>query len=99
MFFITLSQIEEHRRTLDRDNPRDVIDGYLIERGDDPELTDEVFACNLIMLFPDAIDSTGCLFEFLVFYLAYYPDWQRKVRARVDAEFTEDKRVCLMRCK
>lgn len=34
--------VEEHRATLDRDNPRDIIDSYLIEmeeRKDDPDST------------------------------------------------------------
>ena len=72
-------QSREHRNTLDPNNPRDVIDNYLLERGDDPALTERVFASTLLMLFPDAIDSACHLLGFIVLYLAHNPDW-REVR-------------------
>ena len=72
-------QINEHRATLDPKHPRDVIDNYLQERGDDPTLTDRVFASNILILFPDAIDTAAHLLEFIMLYLAHNPLWQREV--------------------
>ncbi|XP_050695438.1 cytochrome P450 2L1-like isoform X1 [Eriocheir sinensis] len=83
-------EIEHHRATLDPDNPRDLIDGYLLEmeeRKDDPETTcsDGDLAFVLFDLFLAGSDTTIHTFTWISGYLASYPNVQRKLHAEIDA--------------
>lgn len=81
--------IEEHRATLDRNNPRDVIDGYLMEmeeKKDEPDSTfhekDLIFL--ILDLFITGMTTTGDTIKFISYYLAANPKVQRKLQAEID---------------
>lgn len=80
-----IEKIREHRETLDPSNPRDVMDAYLIERGDDPDLTELKLAGTILMTLPDAVDTASILMNWISLYLALYPEWQKKVQDQIDS--------------
>ncbi|KAG0716064.1 Cytochrome P450 2L1 [Chionoecetes opilio] len=82
-------EIQQHRATLDPDNPRDVIDGYLIEmesQKDDPESTcsDNDLAFLVFDLFFAGSETTVNTFIWMCYYLAAHPHVQRKLHAEID---------------
>ncbi|XP_071521962.1 cytochrome P450 2L1-like isoform X2 [Panulirus ornatus] len=83
------SEIEEHRATLDRDNPRDLIDGYLIEMDEkqvDPDVTcnDTDLSILILDLFLGGGESTKGILVWMSYYLATYPEVQRRMQEEVD---------------
>lgn len=83
--------VEEHRKTVDPANPRDLIDHYLLEaeehKGDpDSPFTDDR---NLKILMFDVLlagsETASSSTRWLVLYLALYPQIQSKVHACIDA--------------
>ncbi|XP_071514745.1 cytochrome P450 2L1-like [Panulirus ornatus] len=84
-----LEEIEEHRATLDRDNPRDLIDGYLIEmdeKKDDPATTcsDKDLAILSLDLFFAGSETTRSTLVWMFYYLATYPEVQRRLQDELD---------------
>nr|ACI94903.1 cytochrome P450 CYP379A1 [Carcinus maenas] len=82
-------EIKEHIATLDPDNPRDLIDSYLVEmeaKKDDPETTysewDLVFI--LFDMFFAGSETTVNTFTWLCCYLAANPQAQLKLQAEID---------------
>ncbi len=65
-------QIEEHRRTLDPDHPRDVMDVYIKERkGED--FTGHRFACTMTVFCFDGIGTLGYVLQWTLLLLASKP--------------------------
>lgn len=93
-------EIDEHRATLSPGEPRDFIDGYLMEmenRKDDPEAT-----CNetdmhmlLIDLFFAGSETTTSTLIWMFYYLAVNPRVQRKLQAEIDAVLPEGRLATL----
>ncbi|XP_045612488.1 cytochrome P450 2L1 [Procambarus clarkii] len=86
-YFNTL--IEEHRTTLDVNNPRDLIDGYLIEidkRKDEPDDSFNEYDLSLLLvdLFLAGSETTTTSMTWLFCYLANYPEVQNKLQAEID---------------
>ncbi|KAG7164051.1 Cytochrome P450 2B19-like [Homarus americanus] len=82
-------EIEEHRATLDRDDPRDLIDGYLMmmeEKADDPDNTfsEKDLAILVLDLFFAGSETTTNTLTWLFYYLATYPEVQQKMQAEID---------------
>ncbi|XP_042218258.1 cytochrome P450 2L1-like [Homarus americanus] len=82
-------EIEEHRATLDRDNPRDLIDGYLMmmeEKADDPDNTFNAkdLAILVLDLFFAGSETTTITLTWMFYYLATYPEVQQKMQAEID---------------
>ncbi|XP_042219419.1 cytochrome P450 2L1-like [Homarus americanus] len=82
-------EIEEHRATLDRDDPRDLIDGYLMmmeEKADDPNNTfsEKDLAILVLDLFLAGSETTTNTLTWLFYYLATYPEVQQKMQAEID---------------
>lgn len=82
-------EIESHRATLDPNNPRDFIDGYLLEmeaKKDDPESTcsDADLAFLVFDLFFAGSETTVNTFNWTCCYLASHPHLQRKLHAEID---------------
>ena len=73
-------QIREHQKTLDRDDPRDFIDKYLIEMEEntDPEfnLDQLVMVCHDLM--SAGSETVATTMNWVILYLALYTDVQEK---------------------
>ncbi|XP_050695435.1 cytochrome P450 2L1-like [Eriocheir sinensis] len=83
-------EIERHRATLDPDNPRDLMDGYLLEmeeRKDDPKTTcsDQDLVAVLFDLFFAGSETTTNTIIWASDYLAANPNVQQKLQAEIDA--------------
>ncbi|KAK4328292.1 hypothetical protein Pmani_001276 [Petrolisthes manimaculis] len=81
--------VEEHRATLDPNNPRDLIDGYLMEMEERKEDLDSTFnEADMYMLILDLFaagtSTTTDTMTFIMQYLAVYPKVQRKLQDEVD---------------
>lgn len=80
--------IEEHRASLDPDDPKDLIDAYLIEmeKGDDNNnLRSEKDLTFLIFdLFFAGTDTTTNTAKWMFLYMASYPEVQKKVQKEID---------------
>ncbi|ROT68380.1 Cytochrome P450 2L1, partial [Penaeus vannamei] len=81
--------IEEHKASLDPDDPKDLIDGYLLDieaSKDDPDtIRTERDLCILILdLFFAGSETTVGTLTFMFFYLANHPEVQRKFQAEID---------------
>nr|XP_053655244.1 cytochrome P450 2L1-like [Cherax quadricarinatus] len=82
-------EMEEHKAKLDRNNPRDLIDGYLIEiedRKKDPESTfsERNLAFLTFDLFVTGSETMTSTLTWMLYYLATYPEVQQKVQAEID---------------
>lgn len=94
-----MKKIQDHRAVSDNDKPRDVIDGYLAEKGDDADISDLAFSSTILMLFPDGIGSASSLLQFILFYMAYHPEWQKKVQDQLDHVCSDNRPVLADRDK
>ncbi|KAK4290284.1 hypothetical protein Pmani_036800 [Petrolisthes manimaculis] len=86
-FFI--DDIKEHQRTLDPNNPRDLMDGYLIEmeeRKDDPHSTfsEEDLTVLAFDLFVAGSETTTNTMIWIIYFLTNNPQVQRKMQAEID---------------
>ncbi|KAK8391552.1 hypothetical protein O3P69_017240 [Scylla paramamosain] len=82
-------ETEKHKATLDPDNPRDLIDNYLLEmeaKKDDPETTcsEEDLLFIMFELFSAGSETSAYTFMWLCCYLAAHPEVQHKLHAEVD---------------
>ncbi|KAG7170448.1 Cytochrome P450 2L1-like 5, partial [Homarus americanus] len=89
LFTLPQKEIEEHRATLDRDDPRDLIDGYLImmeKKADDPDNTFSVkdLAILVLDLFLAGSETTADTLTWMFYYLATYPEVQQKMQAEIN---------------
>ncbi|KAB7500703.1 Cytochrome P450 2L1 [Armadillidium nasatum] len=81
--------IDDHIKTLDENDPRDYIDDYLIEmekQKDDPSSTmsyEDLMSC-VSDLFVAGMESTTPTIYFAIFYLASFPEVQRKIQKELD---------------
>ena len=82
-----VERIEEHRRTLDPQNPRDVLDVYIDRQRSEESSkdSDTVLACNVIIFLPDAIDTLCKLMNWVILYLTAYPEVQKRLHDVLDA--------------
>ncbi|KAL7642656.1 UNVERIFIED_CONTAM: hypothetical protein RMT77_007221 [Armadillidium vulgare] len=84
------SYIDEHKKTLDENNPRDYIDEYLIEMKRQESQTDstmseiDLIGC-VADLFAAGLETTSMTTIWAVFYLATFPEIQEKVHKEIDS--------------
>ncbi|KAM9385849.1 LOW QUALITY PROTEIN: uncharacterized protein KZ484_007428 [Pholidichthys leucotaenia] len=81
-------KIKEHRETLDTSSPRDYIDAFLIEMGQNKD-KDALFSsrnlCYCTMdLFAAGTETTTTTLHWGLLYMIHYPDIQEKVQAEID---------------
>ncbi|KAG8245288.1 hypothetical protein J6590_005602 [Homalodisca vitripennis] len=81
--------IQEHRESLDPNNPRDLIDSYLIEmdcnKGNpDSRFTEEDLIVLGTDLFSAGAESTSNSIEFVLLYMILYPEVQEKMQEEID---------------
>ncbi|RXG51103.1 cytochrome P450 2L1, partial [Armadillidium vulgare] len=86
------SYIDEHKKTLDENNPRDYIDEYLIEMKRQESQTDSTMitlkkdlAGCIGDLFAAGLETTSLTTIWAVFYLATFPKVQQKVHKEIDS--------------
>lgn len=81
--------VDQHRASLDPDNPRDLIDCYLLEmerQKDSPSVifNDTDLRKNIFDLFSAGFDTTSNMTRYVILYMAAHPDVQRKVQRHID---------------
>ncbi|CAG7721758.1 unnamed protein product, partial [Allacma fusca] len=82
--------IEEHRKSKITDQHRDIVDAYLdeVDKTSDPQSPFFESHGNITVavqdLFSAALDTTRTTLEWLLFYLAKYPNVQEKLQKDVD---------------
>ncbi|XP_068248867.1 cytochrome P450 2L1-like isoform X1 [Palaemon carinicauda] len=87
--------IEDNQRNLDPDNPRSLIDAYLIETADltsDPydENSIENLKVMMLNLFVAGTDTTASTIRWAIAYMAKYPEIQAKVQNEIDCAVMRD---------
>ncbi|KAL7644652.1 UNVERIFIED_CONTAM: hypothetical protein RMT77_004193 [Armadillidium vulgare] len=81
--------VKEHIKNLDENNPRDYIDDYLIEekkQRDNPDSTmsiRDLVVC-IADLFSAGLETTTTMIYWSVFYLASFPEVQKKLHDEID---------------
>ncbi|KAB7503700.1 Cytochrome P450 2L1 [Armadillidium nasatum] len=82
-----ISTIDEHLKILDKNNPRDFIDDYLIEMDKQKNNPDSTMS-NLVGcigdLFTAGLETTSMTINWIVFYLATFPHVQKKLHEEID---------------
>lgn len=79
--------IDEHKATLDKDNPRDLIDAYIIEmEKDNPDSTCSKRDLVLLIfdLFNAGTQTTDNMLTWMIFYLANHPKVQERMLREID---------------
>ena len=87
-----LDCIRSHVQEFDPDNPRDVIDGYIKERGAD-NFDASPLAGNIIGFTSDAVMTMASIFNGAMYYIAKYPDVQARVQEQLDAVVGSSRKV------
>ncbi|XP_050734557.1 cytochrome P450 2L1-like isoform X1 [Eriocheir sinensis] len=92
--------IEEHQATLNPGEPRDLIDGYLMEmeqKKNDPDTTRSKRDLAILMmdLFFAGNETTTTTITWLFYYLANHPRVQHKLQAEIDSVLTDGRLATL----
>ncbi|XP_069970562.1 cytochrome P450 2L1 [Penaeus vannamei] len=90
-----LEHVKEHQKTIDRENPRDLIDAYLIEmeaQKNDPQSTMSITDLKNLLgdLFVAGSETTSSTIRWAIYYLAKYPEVQAKVQREIDSVVPRD---------
>ncbi|XP_072266627.1 cytochrome P450 2C29-like isoform X2 [Pyxicephalus adspersus] len=91
-----LKYIEEHKRTLNPEAPRDFIDHYLlktkeVEHEEDPDFCVSSLPYTVVGLLSAGSETTASTLKFILVFIAHYPDVQVKVQKEID-EVTQSLR-------
>ena len=84
-------QIEKHRATLDRENPQDFIDVYLIAMEEDEGLNTDDLAMNLFDFLLAGTETSSTSLKWLVLYLTLHQEVQDRCRAEIREVLGDDK--------
>ncbi len=71
-------EVDEHLKTLDKENPRDFIDMYVVSKGE--ELNLDRLVNNVFVFCFDPIESLGCVLQWVILYITLFQDVQNKMR-------------------
>merc|ERR1712227_363832 len=79
--------IKEHRETIDEDNPRDLIDMFLIESQNDTSgiFTEKQLISICVDLFVAGSETTSKSLQYAIAVLIRYPEVQAKLHANLDS--------------
>lgn len=82
----TRKEIDEHEETLDENNIRDYIDGYLVEirKRNDPAFCKEVLEDMVGTFFGAGSETVRLTVDWLVLTMAAHPEVQKKVQSEID---------------
>ncbi len=75
-------EIDEHIRTLDKDNPRDFIDMYVVSQGCEFHL--DQLTGNAFMLCADPILTVGSAIQWVILYFTLFQDVQKMMQDEID---------------
>ena len=75
--------MEEHRATLDRENPRDFIDVYLTAMEEDEGLTMDDLAISLYDFLLAGTETSSTTLKWLVLYLTIHQEVQARCREEI----------------
>lgn len=92
--------IREHEKTIDENNPRDLIDVYLKEmklqrNNPDSTFTEEGLITICLDTFAAGGESIGSFLGFALLYMLVYPNVQKAVQKELDAVVGRDRRPAL----
>ena len=76
-------QIEKHRATLDRENPRDFTDVYLIAMEEDEGLNIDDLILNLFDFLIAGTETSSTTLKWLVLYLTLHQEVQDRCREEI----------------
>ena len=76
-------QLDEHRDTLDRQNPRDFIDVYLTAMEEDEGLNVDDLAISLYDFLMAGSETSATFLKWLVLYLTLHPEVQDRCREEI----------------
>ena len=76
-------QIEKHRTTLDRENPRDFIDVYLTAMDDDETLNTDDLAISLFDFLLAGTETSSTTLKWVVLYLTLHQEVQDRCREEI----------------
>ncbi|XP_068448931.1 cytochrome P450 2J4-like [Clinocottus analis] len=83
------SKIDEHRESLDASSPRDYIDCFLADMGENEDKDSGYDLKNLsyctVDLFVAGTETTTTTLHWGLLYMIYYPDIQARVQAEIDS--------------
>ena len=79
-------------KNLIRDNPRDVVDGYLKERGVDQFDTNKM-ASNILAFTADAVHTLSGVLNTAIYFMAKHQDIQSRVQAQLDEVVGSSRKV------
>ena len=85
-------EVEEHRKTLDANNPRDFVDMYLMKP--DVEVGKGLYD-TIGMFLPDSVDSIAVFMRWQALYLGHHPEIQKKAQAEIDEVVGQNQMVCI----
>lgn len=88
--------VEEHKRNLDPDNPKDFIDAFLLEMHKDVNKGSDVYTeDNLVVsvgdIFTAASETTSITLRWILFYMIKHPEIQTRVQAELDGVVPRDR--------
>ncbi|KAB7503278.1 Abscisic acid 8'-hydroxylase 2, partial [Armadillidium nasatum] len=92
--------VDDHVETLDVNNSRDYIDEYLIEmekKKDDPDSTmsiKDLVTC-IADLLGAGLDTTSISITWAIFYLASFPEVQKRLQKEIDEEIPKGTLISL----
>ncbi|KAM4029110.1 cytochrome P450 2C20-like isoform 2-T5 [Anomaloglossus baeobatrachus] len=94
--FVT-KYIENHKKTLNPESPRDFIDHFLlkikeVEHEMDPDICDTSLIVMVVALLAGGTETTASTLKFMLVLMAHYPDVQAKVQQEID-EATKALRI------
>ena len=84
-------QIEKHRATLDRENPQDFIDVYLIAMEEDEGLNTDDLAMNLFDFLLAGTETSSTSLKWLVLYLTLHQEVQDRCREEIRGVLGDNK--------
>ncbi|XP_069696214.1 methyl farnesoate epoxidase-like [Periplaneta americana] len=92
--------INEHEKTIDENNPRDLIDVYLREMKQQSSNPDTTFTVESLItlcldIFSAGSETTSNTLSFIMLYMVLYPTVQAKVQRELDAVIGRDRRPSL----
>ncbi|XP_017574204.1 cytochrome P450 2B4-like [Pygocentrus nattereri] len=95
-----LEIVEEHKKTLDPDNPRDFIDAYLIEMTKQESKEDSTFHVENMMrtttdLFSAGTDTTANTLRWGLVYMMSHPDVQERCHEEIVRVLGFDRSPCM----
>ncbi|CAL4114072.1 unnamed protein product, partial [Meganyctiphanes norvegica] len=88
-----MEEVENHRNSVDPENPRDLIDSFLIEMKEKMNDNENFLNLSILIahLFVAGSDTTSNTIRWTVLYMALYPHVQKRVQEEIDNVVGSDR--------